>query len=343
MRFRIAKWTAILAGSVIVLASAGPTSAQQTVEVVKKRGTLHCGVNTGVAGFSAPDDKGRWTGFDVDICRAVAAAVLGDGEKVRFVPLTSKERFTALQSGEIDLLSRQTTQTMSRDTSLGLTFVAIAYYDGQGFMVRKALGVKSAKELKGATVCLQAGTTNEQNFADFSRANKLETKSIVFDTADETQKALVAGRCDTISSDASQLYSQRLKLAKPDDFMILPEIISKEPLGPVVRQGDAAWANVVKWTFNSLLIAEELGITKANIDSIQSEAVPEARRLLGLEGEFGKLIGLEKDWAVKAIKTVGNYAEVYENNIGRGSRLAIDRGLNKLWSAGGLQYAAPIR
>ncbi|NOU04570.1 MAG: amino acid ABC transporter substrate-binding protein, partial [Hyphomicrobiaceae bacterium] len=308
MRFRTSKWTALLAGLVIAFASAGPISAQQTVDVIKKRDILHCGVNTGVAGFSAPDDKGRWTGFDVDICRSVAAAVLGNGEKVRFVPLSSKERFTALQSGEIDMLSRQTTQTMSRDTGLGLTFVAIAYFDGQGFMVRKSLGVKSAKDLKGATVCLQAGTTNEQNFADFTRANKLETKSVVFETADETQKALDAGRCDTISSDASQLYSQRLKMSKADDFIVLPEIISKEPLGPVVRQGDAAWMNVVKWTFNALLIAEELGITKANIDNFQSATAPDVRRLLGLEGEFGKSIGLDTDWAVKAIKAVGNYA-----------------------------------
>jgi general L-amino acid transport system substrate-binding protein len=320
------------------------TSAEaQTLNTVKQRGLVQCGVNVGLAGFSAPDDKGNWTGLDVDFCRALASAVLGDDKKVKYVPTTAKERFTALQSGEVDLLARNTTWSMSRDTKLGMAFGPVNYYDGQGFMVKKGLNVKSAKDLKGATVCVQTGTTTELNLADYFRANKMDYKPVVFEKADEAVNAYNSGRCDAFTTDASGLYSERLKLAKPDDHMVLPEIISKEPLGPAVRQGDAQWFNIIKWTHYAMVTAEELGITAANVDQHLASTNPEIKRLLGKEGEFGKDIGLNADWAYQIIKKVGNYGESFDRNVGEGSRLKIARGINAQWTKGGLQYAPPIR
>jgi general L-amino acid transport system substrate-binding protein len=333
---------AALGAGIAVLGIAGAAEAQ-TLATVKQRGTLHCGVNVGLAGFSAPDDKGNWTGLDVDLCRALAVAVLGDDKKIKYVPTTAKERFTALQSGEIDVLSRNTTWSMSRDTKLGMVFGAVNYYDGQGFMVKKALGVKSAKELKGATVCVQTGTTTELNLADFFRANRMDYKPVVFEKADEAVNAYNSGRCDAFTTDASGLYSERLKLAKPDDHVVLPEIISKEPLGPAVRQGDAQWYNIVKWAHYAMLTAEELSVTSKNVDEMLGSSNPEIKRLLGKEGEFGKDIGLANDWAYQIVKKVGNYGEVFDRNVGEGSRLKIARGINALWTQGGLQYAPPIR
>jgi general L-amino acid transport system substrate-binding protein len=333
-----------LATAAALAAMSGAAWAQaKTLDTVKARGTLQCGVNTGLAGFSAPDDKGQWTGLDADFCRAIAAAVLKDHTKIKFTPLTAKERFTALQSGEVDILSRNTTWTMSRDTSLGLHFVGVNYYDGQGFMVKKALGVKSAKDLKGASVCVQTGTTTELNLADFFRTNKIDYKPVVFEKSDEAVAAYNSGRCDAYTTDASGLYAERLKLGKADDHVVLPEIISKEPLGPSVRQGDPGWANVARWVHYAMLNAEELGVTSKNVDEMLNSANPEIKRLLGKEGEFGKGIGLDNDWAYQIIKRVGNYAEVFDRNVGSGSRLAIDRGVNRLWNQGGLQYAPPIR
>jgi general L-amino acid transport system substrate-binding protein len=315
----------------------------KVLDAVKARGSLTCGVGTGLAGFGQPDDKGVWNGLDVEYCRGLAAAIFGDPMKVTFKPLSAKERFTALQSGEVDLLARNTTWTMSRDSSLGLTFAGINFYDGQGFMVKKSLGVKSAKELKGASVCVQTGTTTELNLADFFRSNKIEYKTVVFEKNDEVVAAYDAGRCDAFTTDASGLFAERLRMKSPDEHIVLPEIISKEPLGPVVRQGDSQWFTVVKWVHYAMLNAEELGVTKANVDQMAASANPEIKRLLGKEGDFGKGIGLDNDWVVKIIKAVGNYGESYEKNVGKDSRLKIDRGLNKLWTQGGLQYAPPIR
>jgi general L-amino acid transport system substrate-binding protein len=323
--------------------SSGPVQAELTLQKVKDRGELTCGVNTGIAGFSAPDDKGNWSGIDVDVCRAVAAAIFKDPSKVKFVPLTAKERFTALQSGEIDVLSRNTTWTMSRDTSAGMNFAGINYYDGQGFMVNKALGVKSAKELSGASICVQTGTTTELNVADYFRQNGITYKPVVFEKLPETIAAYNAGRCDAYTSDASQLYAMRLTLGNPADHIVLPEVISKEPLGPAVRQGDAEWANIVRWVLFALVNAEEFGVTSKNLDQMRDTTNPEIKRLLGTEGEFGKGIGLDNDWAYQAIKAVGNYGESFERNVGQGSRLNISRGQNALWRDGGLQYAPPIR
>jgi general L-amino acid transport system substrate-binding protein len=330
-----------------IAASVGLTSAAaaqvKVLDQVKARGTLLCGVSTGLAGFAQPDDKGVWNGLDVDFCRGLAAAVLGDPNKVTFKPLSAKERFTALQSGEVDLLSRNTTWTLSRDSSMGMSFAGVTFYDGQGFMVKKSLGVKSAKELKGASVCVQTGTTTELNLADFFRANKIDYKTVVFEKNDEVVAAYDAGRCDAFTTDASGLYAERLRMKTPDEHIVLPDIISKEPLGPLVRQGDSAWFTVVKWAYFAQLNAEELGVTQANVDQMTASANPEIKRLLGKEGDFGKGIGLDNDWVVKIIKAVGNYGETYERNVGSGSRLKIDRGLNKLWTQGGLQYAPPIR
>ena len=325
-----------------LVGTAGAASAQ-TLERVKQRGTLSCGVNTGLAGFSAPDDKGSWTGLDVDYCRAIAAAVLGDATKVRFVPTTAKERFTALQSGEIDVLSRNTTWTLARDSSLGLSFVGTNYYDGQGLMVKKAINVKSAKELGGATVCVQTGTTTELNLADYFRVNKMDYKPVVFEKPEETIAAYQAGRCDVYTTDASGLYAQRLQMQKPDDHIVLPEIISKEPLGPSVRQGDSQWFTIVKWVHYALRNAEEAGITKGNVDKMLESTNPDVRRILGKEGEFGKGIGLNGDWAFQIVKQVGNYGEIFDGTVGAGSRINIARGQNNLWTKGGLQYAPPIR
>lgn len=330
-------------GAAVVMA-AGAASAQTTLEQVKKRGTLQCGSNTGLAGFGVPDAQGNWSGLDVDYCRAMAAAIFNDPTKVKFVPLSSKDRFTALQSGEVDVLVRNTTWTMSRDTSLGLEFGPVNYYDGQGFMVRKKLKIASAMELSGASVCTQQGTTTELNLADFFRANKLKYEVVTFATSDETIKAYDAGRCDAFTTDASGLYSERLRLTAPDDHIVLPEIISKEPLGPATRHGDNQWFDLVKWTHYAMLTAEELGITKANVDEFAKTSTnPDVKRLLGTEGNFGEAIGLSKDWAIQIIKHVGNYGESFERNVGSGSRLKVARGVNALWTKGGLQYAPPIR
>ncbi len=341
----IARHAVLAAASLAALASLSTVTTAQTrtVDTVKQRGQLVCGVNVGLGGFSAADDKGVWAGLDVDYCKSIAAAVLGDAAKVRYVPTTTKERFTALQSGEIDVLSRNTTWTISRDSSLGLSFAGINYFDGQGFMVKKKANIKSAKELGGATVCVQTGTTTELNLADFFRANKLQYKPLVFEKLDEALRAYQADRCDSFTTDASGLYASRLQVGNPDDHVVLPEIISKEPLGPVVRQGDPHWFTIVKWVHYALLNAEELGVTKANVDQMTGSANPDIKRLLGKEGDFGKGIGLDNDWAYRIVKQVGNYGELFERNVGMGSRLKIERGLNDLWTKGGLQYAPPIR
>lgn len=317
--------------------------AGQTLDSVKQKGFVHCGVNTGLPGFSSADEKGSWTGLDVDVCRAIAAAVLGDAGKVKFTPLTAKERLTALQTGEIDVLSRNTTWTLTRDTSLGVNFTGVSYYDGQGFMVSKALGVKSARELDGASVCILAGTTTELNLADYFRTHGMRHQPVVFDTADQTVRGFEAGRCDVLTSDQSQLYGLRIKLAEPQNATVLPDVISKEPLGPAVRQGDDGWFNIVRWTLFAMLNAEELGVSSANADEMRSSANPEVRRLLGLEGIKGQGLGLSDDWAYRIVKQVGNYAEVFDRNVGKGSPLAIERGLNALWKDGGIQYAPPVR
>ena len=318
-------------------------AAAQTLKTVKERGVLNCGANGMLGGFGLPDAQGHWTGLDVDVCRAVAAAVLGDATKVKFFPLTAKDRFTALQSGEVDVLVRNTTWTSSRDTTLGLNFTGIDYYDGQGFMVRKNLKVNSALELSGASVCVQQGTTTELNLADYFRAHNMQLKSVTFATSDEAIKAYDSGRCDAFTTDASGLYAERLRLANPDDHMILPEIISKEPLGPAVRHGDDQWFDVVKWVLFAMIDGEELGLTQKTIDQQVSSTNPDIKRFVGTEGNYGEQLGLSKDWAVKIIKQVGNYGEAFERNVGQGSPLKIDRGLNRLWTKGGLQYAPPIR
>lgn len=342
LRFVLGLVSAIGVGAVV---ASGPVLAEdgKTLSGVKARGALKCGVHQGLPGFAATDDNGNWKGLDVDFCRAVAAAVFGDATKVEFVPLSAKERFTALQSGEIDLLSRNTTWTMTRDTSLGLNFAGVNYYDGQGFMVRKELGVSSALELSGASVCTNTGTTTELNVADYFKANKMPYEIVAFEKASEVNKAYDAARCDVYTSDASQLAAMRLKLAKPDDHMVLPEIISKEPLGPAVRQGDDQWFNVVRWTFFGLLNAEELGITKANVGEMTASDNPSVKRALGVDGDFGPKIGLDSAWLKNVVSSVGNYGEMYERHLGPKTPLAIRRGLNELWTKGGLMYAPPIR
>jgi general L-amino acid transport system substrate-binding protein len=325
--------------SVAFACSAGAS----TLDQVKAKGFVECGVSQGVIGFSAPDDKGNWTGFDVDFCRALAAAIFNDANKVKYAPLSTKDRFTALQSGEVDLLSRNTTWTLSRDTSLGLNFAGISYYDGQGFMVKTTMKVNSALELSGATLCTQTGTTTELNLADFFRTNKMKYEVVAFATADETLRAYEGGRCDVFTSDVSQLFAQRLKLANQGDHLILPDIISKEPFGPLVRHGDDQWFDIVKWVLFAMIDAEELGVTSKNVDEMGKSANPEIKRLLGSEGKLGEALGIDNDWVVRVIKQVGNYGEVFDRNLGEGSRLKIDRGLNRLWNKGGLQYAPPIR
>jgi len=323
------------------IAATGASAA--TLDDVKAKGFVQCGVSQGLPGFSNPDAAGNWTGLDVDVCKAVAAAVFGDSSKVKFTPLSAKERFTALQSGEIDILSRNTTWTATRDTSLGLNFAGVNYYDGQGFMVRKSLNVKSALELSGASVCTNTGTTTELNVADYFRANKLEFELVAFEKADEVVAAYDAGRCDVYTTDASGLYAQRLKLGNPGDHTVLPEIISKEPLGPVVRQGDDQWFNLVKWTHFAMVNAEELGITSANAEEMKGSDNPAIKRVLGTEGEFGASLGVGNDWAFNIISQVGNYGETFDRNVGPSTPLAISRGVNALWTDGGLQYAPPIR
>jgi general L-amino acid transport system substrate-binding protein len=325
------------------LGFAASSADAQTLTTVKTRGALNCGSNPGLAGFGLPDAQGNWTGLDVDVCRAIAAAIFDDPTKVKFVPLTAKDRFTALQSGEVDVLVRNTTWTSSRDTSLGLNFTGVDYYDGQGFMVRKALKVNSALELSDAAVCVQQGTTTELNLADYFRANKMKLKTVTFATSDEAVKAYDAGRCDAYTTDASGLYSERLRLANPNDHVVLPEIISKEPLGPAVRHGDDQWFDIVKWVLFAMIIAEEQGLTQKNINEALGSDNPDLKKFVGTEGNYGEQLGLTKDWAVRIIKHVGNYGEVFERNVGQGSPLKIQRGLNALWTKGGIQYAPPIR
>ena len=314
-----------------------------TMDDVKKKGFVQCGVSQGVPGFSNPDANDNWTGIDVDVCRAVAAAVLGDSKKVKFSPLTAKERFTALQSGEIDILSRNTTWTATRDTALGLNFAGVNYYDGQGFMVRKSLGVKGAMELAGAAVCTNLGTTTELNVADFFRANKMEYKLVAFEKADEVVAAYDAGRCAVYTTDQSALAANRIKLSSPDDHMVLPDVISKEPLGPVVRHGDDQWLDVVKWSLIAMLNAEELGISSANVGKMMSSDNPGIRRFLGTEGDVGKNLGLSTDWAANIVKQVGNYAESFDRNVGPNTSLKLSRGVNANWKDGGLMYGMPAR
>ena len=317
-----------------------------TLDDVKAKGFVQCGVNgSNLAGFGAQDSSGNWTGLDVDLCKAVAAAVFGDATKVKYTPLSAKDRFPALQSGEVDMLARNTTWSASRDSQLGFDFRAVNYYDGQGFMVTKALNVKSALELSGAAVCVQSGTTTELNLADYFKSNGMEYKPVVFEKQEEVDAAYQAGRCDVYTTDQSGLYSIRLSLANPDDHVILPEIISKEPLGPAVRQNDSKWFDVVSWSHYAMVAAEEFGITQANVEDMKKSENPDIKRFLGEEKDqtIGKDLGLDEKWAYNIIKAVGNYGESFERNVGTGSPLKIQRGLNALWSKGGLQYAPPIR
>jgi len=330
-------------GIVVMGASATGAAAQATLNAVKQKGVLTCGSNGSFPGFGAPDAQGNWSGLDVDLCRAIAAAIFDDPTKVQFIPLSAKDRFTALQSSQVDVLARNATVTMSRDTQLGLDFPAINYFDGQGFMVRKSLGAASAKDLNGKSVCVDQGTTTELNLADYFRVNAMTYQPVSFPTSDEAKKAYEASRCDAFTTDMSSLSSARLQLSNPDEHAILPEVISKEPLGPAVRHGDNQWADIVRWTFNAMLDAEELGVTQANVDQMRSSDNPEIKRLLGTEGKFGEAVGLTNDWAVRIIRHVGNYGEVFEKNVGEGSKLKIKRGQNALWTKGGLQYGLPVR
>jgi general L-amino acid transport system substrate-binding protein len=333
--------------SVIVIACvllAAPVLAGPTLDGVRAKGHVQCGVSEGLPGFSSPNNKGEWSGVDVDVCRAVAAAVLGDARKVKFTPLTAKQRFTVLQSGEIDMLSRNTTWTLTRDSALGLNFAGVTYYDGQGFMVRKSLGIKSARELGGATVCINSGTTTELNAADYFRANGMRYTPVTFEKSDEVVAAYDAGRCDVYTTDQSGLYAQRIKLKDSDAHMVLPEIISKEPLGPVVRQGDDEWFNIVRWTVFAMVNAEELGVTSGNVAKLaKSSANPQIRRLLGTEGKMGANLKLDAKWAGRIIGQVGNYGEMFTRNLGPSTALKIARGINQLWSKGGIMYAPPVR
>lgn len=339
----INKALAILAAGMVAGGVGLASASAATLDQVKSRGALHCGSNPGLAGFAVADDKGEWTGFDVSFCRAVAAAIFDDPTKVKFLPLTAKDRFTAVQSGEVDVLIRNTTWTMSRDTTLGLNLGPVNYYDGQGFIVRKSLGLKTATELEGASVCVQQGTTTELNLADFFRANNIKYEPVTYASAVEAVKAYDSGRCDAFTTDASALYAERLRLTVPDDHIVLPDIISKEPFAPVVRHGDDQWFDLVQWTTYALINAEELGVTKANLDEQLKSENPEVRRLLGVEGNFGEGIGLPADWVVRIIRHVGNYGEIFAANLGTDTPLAIDRGLNKLWNDGGILYAPPVR
>ncbi len=327
------------------LALGAPAHAGKTVDAIKARGQLVCGVNTGLAGFAAADSSGQWKGLDVDLCKAVAAALLGDAGKVKYVPLNAQQRFTALQSGEVDLLSRNTTFTLSRDASLGLSITAPTYYDGQGFMVPAKSNIKSARQLKNQTVCVQSGTTTEKNLTDYSRAHKLGIKPVVFEKLEAATSAYFSGRCVAYTTDASGLASTRNKEAKnPAEHTILPELISKEPLGPMVRRGDEDWTAIVKWTVYGLLEAEEYGVTQANVDQLKTGSTdPVVQRMLGQTEDTGKLLGLDKEWLVRAVKAVGNYGESFERNVGPKSPLALPRGANNLWNKGGLMYAAPLR
>jgi len=333
----------IVATALAAILALGATVAEAaTLDAVKQRGQLICGSNTGLAGFGIPNEKGEWSGFDVDYCRAVAVALFNDPTKVKFLPLSAKDRPTALQSGEIDVLIRNTTWTLSREAQ-GMIFTGVNYYDGQGFLVRKSLKINSALELSGASVCTQQGTTTELNLADFFRAHNLPYQVVTFATSDETRQAYDAGRCDAFTTDASGLYAERLRMNNPDEHMVLPEIISKEPLGPAVRPNDTQWANIITWVHYALLTAEELGVTQANVDEMLKSDKPDIRRLLGVEGDFGSQLGLDNKWAYNIVKTLGNYGEIFDRNVGAGSPLKIERGLNALWTNKGLQYAPPIR
>jgi general L-amino acid transport system substrate-binding protein len=327
-----------------LVGAAGTASAGKDLDAIKARGQLICGVSTGVAGFASADSQGKWTGIDVDVCRAVAATIFGDSEKVKYVPTTAQQRFTALQSGEVDMLARTTTYTLTRDTALGFDFTGVNYYDGQGFMVNKKLGVKSAKELNGATVCVQPGTTTELNLADYFRANKMTFKPVVIEKVEEVRAAFFAGRCDVFTTDASGLYATRAANApNPDDYVILPEIISKEPLGPVVRHGDNQFADIVRWALYAMVEAEEYGITSKNVDEMLKSDNPTIKRILGVTPGMGKALGVDEKWVYNIVKQVGNYGESFDRNVGMGSPLKIARGQNELWTKGGLQYAPPIR
>jgi general L-amino acid transport system substrate-binding protein len=328
----------------LLLGAATPALAGITLDKIKKLDALTCGVSTGVDGYSAPDSTGKYVGFDVDFCKAIAAAVLGSAEKVKYVPLTAQQRFTALQSGEVDLLSRQTTATQQRDTALGLNFAPVVYYDGQGFMVPVKLGVKSARELNGATVCVSPGTTTELNLADYFRSNRMDFKPVVIEDVNEVRQAFFAGRCDVYTTDASALASVRATRAQNiNDYVILPEIISKEPLAPVVRHGDDEWFDIVKWVIYATIEAEEYGVDSKNLAEMAKSDNPGIKRLLGATPGMGKNLGLDEQWAYRAIQQVGNYGEIFERNLGKSSPLKLDRGLNQQWTKGGLMYAWPFR
>ena len=336
---------ALAAGALLLALASTTAQAGKTLDAVKARGTVKCGVTNGVAGFSAPDTQGNWSGLDVDTCRAIAAAVLGDAKKAEFVPLNSQQRFAALQAGEVDILTRNTTWNLTRDASLGLHFTTINYYDGQGFLVPKKIKVTSAKQLKGATICTQAGTTNEKNVAEWSKAQGIPVKTVVFESFEASFKAFFSGRCQAFTTDTSALAGLRNKEApNPDDYLILPDLISKEPLAPAVKRGDDEWFAIVKWVPNALIEAEELGITQANIDQLRSNSKdPAQQRLVGTGDDLGKLLGLDKDWSYHAIKAVGNHGEMFERNVGPKSALQLPRGFNNLWNRGGLLYAMPVR
>jgi general L-amino acid transport system substrate-binding protein len=341
------KVTLAAAVGLAAVLTAGTAMAGKDLDAIKSRGHLICGVGQGTAGFMMADSTGKWVGLDVDVCRAVAASIFGDAEKVKYVPLSSQQRFTALQSGEVDLLSNNTTVTLTRDTALGLDFTAVTYYDGQGFLVPKKLGVKSAKELNGATVCVAPGTTTELNLADYFRAQKMTFKPVVIEKVDEVRAAFFSGRCDVYTNDSSSLYATRAANPPPpltpEDFVVLPEIISKEPLAPAVRHGDNQFADIVRWTQYAMIEAEEYGIMSKNVDEMLKSDNPTVKRILGVTPGMGKALGVDEKWVYNIVKQVGNYGESFERNVGSGSPLKIDRGLNKLWTQGGLQYAPPIR
>lgn len=336
--------TLAVAAAFMAAGYVGAAQAGDTLDAVKANDTIRCGVNTGLPGFSSADSQGRWTGLDVDYCRALAAAVLGDAEKVKFVPLSAQARFTALQTGEIDVLSRNTTWTLTRDASLGLNFAGVTFYDGQGFMVRADQGITSAKELDGASVCVQSGTTTELNLADYFRANGMSFDPVVYEGFEESISAFFGGRCDVYTTDASGLAAIRsVNAENPDDYVILPELISKEPLGPVVRRGDDEWFAIAKWVLYALIEAEEMGINSQNVDEMLKSDKPSVQRLLGTSGDMGEKLGLSADFAYQAIKQVGNYGEIFENNVGKNTPLRLERGVNALWTDGGLMYAMPLR
>jgi len=338
------RWLSACAAVVVACGFGAAAVAGPTLDKIKQSGQISCGVPTGIAGFAAPDSQGRWAGFDVDICRALSAAIFGAADKVKYVPLTAQQRFTALQSGEVDVLSNNTTDTLQRDTALGLNFAPVVFYDGQGFLVAKKLGVKSAKELNGATICVQPGTTTELNLADYFRANKMEFKPVVIEKRDENLNAFFSGRCDVFTSDASALNADRLSQApNPDDYVILPERISKEPLAPVVRHGDEEWNDIVRWVVYALIEAEEKGVTQKNVDDMLKSDDPNIKRMLGVTPGMGKALGLDEKWSYNAIKLVGNYGEIFDRTLGKDTELKFERGLNNLWTKGGLLYAMPIR